>query len=817
MLIVYCLAAQMSLGDVWDDLKGYRYGQGNAAGERAEKAVNNAPADRHSQIEGKLIGVLNSNGPDDGKAVACRLLQRIGTERSVEALSKLLKHRRLSHYARLALERMESPKADKAMLNALNGAPDEVKAGILGSLGARRDKNAVKQASELVKHQNSQVAGAAIFALGRIGNEEAANALLKARVPGKLQRVLKDACLLCADGLVAEGKTPKARTIYKAMYAEGNPVEIRVAALQGIVRMDKEKVVPMIMELLKSDNKFLESAAGAAVVDMPGNAATKAFANELPALSPNAQIVILGSLASRKDTHGASKVINKLVAESKETRVRIAALHALGTLGDVSSIPILAAASTKAGGAGKAAFGSLSKITGEGVESAIIELAKSGDTAVRLKMLAVLGERRCQAALPILYTLIGDRDAAIAKGALKAMSSIATLEDVPKLIDFLVKTSSPSVREELGRALAKIASRADDEKGSTKAIIAGLKKAGNEAKYILLAVLGSIGGEDAMKAVSAELESNDAGLRKAAIKALGGWKNASPMKSLLQASKKDTDSTNCILAFRGFIRMINLPSSRSNAEIMKLLEDAIASVSRSDEKKLVLGALSNVASLQALKMAKGYLEDEALRTEAMTAYVSIANSIKGAYKTEAKAALEYVVEAATAENIRKRAQDALTELADLADCIAAWQVSGPYKGGNVFNAAYDPEKPGAGNVKWQIAPVSPDGRVDFNRIYSGDNRAAYLRCVVVSPKKQDARLEAGSDDGIKVWLNGNVIHSKDVGRGMNMFEDKVDITLNKGDNSLLMKITQQGGGWEACARIKKRDGGTLGTLNFRPE
>ena len=149
--------------------------------------------------------------------------------------------------------------------------------------------------------------------------------------------------------------------------------------------------------------------------------------------------------------------------------------------------------------------------------------------------------------------------------------------------------------------------------------------------------------------------------------------------------------------------------------------------------------------------------------------------------------------------------------------LAAWQVSGPYKGGNVFNAAYDPEKPGAGNVKWQIAPVSPDGRVDFNRIYSGDNRAAYLRCVVVSPKKQDARLEAGSDDGIKVWLNGNVIHSKDVGRGMNMFEDKVDITLNKGDNSLLMKITQQGGGWEACARIKKRDGGTLGTLNFRPE
>ncbi len=47
---------------------------------------------------------------------------------------------------------------------------------------------------------------------------------------------------------------------------------------------------------------------------------------------------------------------------------------------------------------------------------------------------------------------------------------------------------------------------------------------------------------------------------------------------------------------------------------------------------------------------------------------------------------------------------------------------------------------------------------------AGDNRVAYLRTKVWSPKEQKARLELGSDDGVKVWLNGQLVHANNAVR-----------------------------------------------------
>ncbi len=39
----------------------------------------------------------------------------------------------------------------------------------------------------------------------------------------------------------------------------------------------------------------------------------------------------------------------------------------------------------------------------------------------------------------------------------------------------------------------------------------------------------------------------------------------------------------------------------------------------------------------------------------------------------------------------------------------------------------------------------------------GDNRAIYLRTTVVFPKTMKARLEAGSDDGLRAYPNNRVV------------------------------------------------------------
>ncbi|HVV01183.1 MAG TPA: hypothetical protein VHH88_07445, partial [Verrucomicrobiae bacterium] len=74
---------------------------------------------------------------------------------------------------------------------------------------------------------------------------------------------------------------------------------------------------------------------------------------------------------------------------------------------------------------------------------------------------------------------------------------------------------------------------------------------------------------------------------------------------------------------------------------------------------------------------------------------------------------------------------------------------------------------------------------------------------------QPARLELGSDDGIKVWLNGKPVLANNTARPLRIGSDKVDIGLKKGWNELLLKVTQNTQGWEFCARLVQPDGGHL--------
>jgi hypothetical protein len=95
----------------------------------------------------------------------------------------------------------------------------------------------------------------------------------------------------------------------------------------------------------------------------------------------------------------------------------------------------------------------------------------------------------------------------------------------------------------------------------------------------------------------------------------------------------------------------------------------------------------------------------------------------------------------------------------------------------------------------------------MDKLLGGDNRVAYLRTRVSSDKEQKARLEIGSDDGIKVWLNGQVVHANNVIRAAAPAQDNVEVTLKQGWNQLLLKVTQGGGEWSVCARLRAPDGG----------
>jgi HEAT repeat protein len=232
------------LQELLNSVKTYDWGQSRAALTELSEMIKKAHGNKEElgKIEKALLGVLDSDAKQAGKQYVCRELSIIGTEQSVPTLAKMLAADETSDMARYALERIPGSAVDEALRGALRGSKGNVRIGIINSLGQRRDKGAVGNLTRVLGRPDEAAAMAAAAALGQIGGSEATAALAKAKetASGKLQMVVLDAYLKCADQLVADGQKVQALAIYKELQKEGLPKPIRTAALTGMLNAAKK-------------------------------------------------------------------------------------------------------------------------------------------------------------------------------------------------------------------------------------------------------------------------------------------------------------------------------------------------------------------------------------------------------------------------------------------------------------------------------------------------------------------------------------------------------------------------------------------------
>lgn len=153
--------------------------------------------------------------------------------------------------------------------------------------------------------------------------------------------------------------------------------------------------------------------------------------------------------------------------------------------------------------------------------------------------------------------------------------------------------------------------------------------------------------------------------------------------------------------------------------------------------------------------------------------------------------------------------------------LLAWLVAGPYPNvgalemrGTGFRTDYlDGESKAApiegaksGKESWRTAVGRGTTGIDLNPVFNNASPAiGYVYTNLVSPQDQAAVLLFGSDDGARVFLNGEKVFEKQIARGIKRDEERVPIRLKAGENRLLFKIEQGNGGWGLVARVV--DGG----------
>ena len=102
-------------------------------------------------------------------------------------------------------------------------------------------------------------------------------------------------------------------------------------------------------------------------------------------------------------------------------------------------------------------------------------------------------------------------------------------------------------------------------------------------------------------------------------------------------------------------------------------------------------------------------------------------------------------------------------------------------------------------IGWQ--EKSREDMLHLDRFLAIDNVVYYGLATLTSDKDQVVELRVGSDDGCKVWLNGEHVWTNRARRPVNPDQDRIIVRMRKGDNRLLMKIEQGGGQYGMGARV----------------
>lgn len=104
---------------------------------------------------------------------------------------------------------------------------------------------------------------------------------------------------------------------------------------------------------------------------------------------------------------------------------------------------------------------------------------------------------------------------------------------------------------------------------------------------------------------------------------------------------------------------------------------------------------------------------------------------------------------------------------------------------------------------WTQGDIAPEGDNNINDLVNEiglgegdiDNTVIYGLTWVISFSTQNTHMFVGSDDAIKVWLNGEVVWVNPVNRGADDYLEHFDVTLRPGNNALLVAVYDCGSNW----------------------
>ena len=611
----------------------------------ANSLAGNDPQGFRGELADRMVALLASpDATPAAKSFVCGQLADIATEKHAAAVNVLVANKRLAaDAALLLLERVPGASVDRMLRDALRTWEGELKIRVVAALGTRRDRAAVEPLVAMLAGADETLAGAAADALGRIGGDAAARALhdALARAQGRLRTEVAAACLTCAERLLADGQNASAAALYQQLSGAAETEPVRMAALRGTVRSNPEQGIGAVCAALTSGDPALESMALQLVPELTGPTATEQLAQGVGKTPGPVQALLLGALAARGDVAARGAV--QAALSSEDPAVRLAAVKALGILGDETSVkPLLDR--TRAGvptAERQAARESLVHLRGPRINERLAGLLSPADASQQAELIRILAARNAASSVAALEKAAEAADGAVRKEAWKALGTLGRNPDTLALLELLLRVRDED-RDDAEKAVGAVLGRPD--RPDLRAVLQKLETVeAPTARASLIRVVSAVGDDSALPALRKAAQSADAGLRDAAVRGLVAWPTATPFEDLVNLARTAPDSVHRVLALRAAIRLSSKVEGRTPEQMTGLVRELMQLAGTTAERKAVLAELGRCPTLDALRLAQQYLADPELATEAGVALTQIAFTLRDTHRDQVLAALEQLL------------------------------------------------------------------------------------------------------------------------------------------------------------------------------
>jgi HEAT repeat protein len=623
-------------------------------------------AETADEVRAKALAVLKSDASFEQKAAACEDLRRFGDRDCVPILAGMLGDEQLAHRARYALESIPDRSVEEALRAALDRLNGKSLCGVISSIGVRRDSAAVEMLGKRLGSDDGEVVRTTAIALGRIGTPAAGKAMLDALKDAKGDNTNRicDGLLSCGANLAAQGQQDKAKEIYDALLAQNLPARFRVAALRGAVLCDSVDGMKRLSGMLHDNDYGVFAMALRVAAEMKDKKVADVLVAEIGKLPADRVLAVVKVLAQRRDKAAVPLLLD--MAAKGEKDARLEAIQSLAEIGDPSAMPaFVELMKDKDGPIATSAAVALTALPGAEVDATIVKMLDQFDSPLRIKMIEIAGQRRAAGAMPAILKAMSDAEILVRMAAVRSYGELAGPSGIPVLIDTLTK--SADAREiALGeRTLASVMPMASEKDACAGRLAAALSKAGTPVKPALLRVLRVAGGPEALQAVRGAVEDADKDVRATAFRVLGEWMSVDAAPLLLDLAKNSREPADKLLALRGYLG-IALQNSVAATDRLAICRQAAPLIQRPEEKRMLLGALGSVAGGESLDLIVSYLDDPAVRREAVATVMAIAEKRKPKQHTGvAQEALEKVLKVAADDAaVVKRAEELLKQIAN---------------------------------------------------------------------------------------------------------------------------------------------------------